>query len=83
MDNVQASSVDASASLACPSGRWSADELMRLEGAINQLGGSARHAELAAIVRFRTAAQVAAKVKDLVTSGKLRRIGPTTFAIIH
>ena len=59
----------------CSNYRWEAEEVDRLVGAITELGGSSNPSRLAASVGSRTAAQVAAKVKDLVTSGKLASAG--------
>ena len=71
----------ASAPSACSIGRWDAEEVGRLEAAVNQLGSIKLYPELAALLGSRTAAQVAAKVADLVRTGQLRRTGPTAFAI--
>lgn len=66
---------------ATTSGRWTALEIRRLEGAVNQLGNCLQYAELAAILGDRTWFQVSTKINDLLRAGKLKQTGPASFAI--
>jgi hypothetical protein len=63
------------------SGRWTAPEIRRLEGAINQLGSCTQYAELADILGDRTWSQVSTKINDLLRAGQLKQTGPASFAI--
>ena len=65
----------------CESYRWETEEVGRLVAAVNELGSYSNPSSLAALVGSRTAAQVAAKVRDLVTDGKLTRTGPSSFSL--
>ena len=65
----------------CESYRWETEEVGRLVAAVNEVGGYGNPSSLAAIVGSRTAAQVAAKVRDLVTGGRLVRTGPSSFSL--
>ena len=60
----------------CESYRWETEEVGRLVAAVNEVGGYGNPSSLAAIVGSRTAVQVAPKVRDLVTGGRLVRTGP-------
>ena len=62
-------------------GRWEAEEVQRLEAAVNCVRDLSRHAAIANLIGNRTAAQVAAKVGDLARAGRIKRISPSSFRI--
>ena len=58
----------------CESGRWSDAETSHLVAAVRHVGDASRHGEIAELLGNRTAAQVAAKVSDLVRTGRLAQL---------
>jgi hypothetical protein len=64
-------------------GRWSDEEFMRLEQALNKLGGSADHAALSREIRTRTAMQVASQLQNLGRTGRLNPLGGGKFTILR
>lgn len=67
--------------LSITTGGWKADELKRLEDALNNLGGSGDANALAAAIGTRTPAQVRAQLQALVKARRLLPLGEGRFAI--
>jgi hypothetical protein len=65
----------------CESYRWETEEVGRLVAAFNEVGGHGKPSSLVAIEGSRTAIQVAAKVRDVVTGGLLLRTGPSSLSL--